>query len=69
MGAMMQRLDVDPIEVARRNNGQSLRQARALCLNCPTTEICDAYLAGTNTAARPADFCPNHSMFRATRAR
>jgi hypothetical protein len=69
MGSMMQRLNVDPFKVAQSRGGQGLRQARGLCVNCRTTAQCDAYLADPSSEASPADFCPNHAAFEATKAK
>lgn len=69
MGSMMQRLDVDPFKIAHQEGGHGLRHARARCMSCQSTEVCDAYLTGKDTSADPMSFCPNHAMFADSRGK
>jgi hypothetical protein len=59
---MMDRLDVDPVALARLKRGQAYQEAQAACLFCRQADRCLAWL-DFDTAAEPnPEFCPNASV-------
>lgn len=61
MRAMLQRLNVDTLELAYAKLGAVYHQARENCRNCEHTEACVFWL-DEEAAERPT-FCPNLETF------
>ena len=62
MRAMIQRLDVDMLELAYADLGSVYTEAARRCLHCETTAECLRWLETAECAERPA-FCPNLELF------
>lgn len=65
MHEMMERLDVDPVTLARLRGGDAYAEARTRCLFCTTSDACLRWLdRPVKVGARP-DFCPGLPLFEA----
>lgn len=73
MGLMMERLQVDAVELARSRRGADFVKARGTCGACRNTEVCEvshaAWQASRADGPNPMDFCPNARLFAEFRAR
>ncbi len=65
MGGMMERLEIDPAEVARHSMGMGLERAVRSCLSCASPDVCEKWQAETvgSTVAHAPGFCPNAPLF------
>ncbi len=62
MGDMIDRLDVDTLELACLRQGDAYVEARTTCFDCANTASCLQWLeASPADAARPT-FCPNLAL-------
>ncbi len=61
---VMSRLGIDPVQMARRDQGAAYADARRTCLFCPVSHHCRAWLDGEPDHRRP-EFCPNLPIFEA----
>lgn len=66
MGAMMERVGVDPGAAAREARGIAFAAASRRCLICSNSELCERWLAGGSRGAPPA-FCPNAAFLNRVR--
>lgn len=64
---VMERLDVDPVALARLDAGRAFMAARSRCLHCGTTDLCLRWLEQAPTAGETADFCPNRRLLEQCR--
>jgi hypothetical protein len=64
---VMERLDVDPVALARHDGGRSFMTARSLCLHCGTSNLCLRWLERPPVAGEAAEFCPNRRLFELCR--
>jgi hypothetical protein len=60
---VMDRLDVDPVALARLDGGRAFMTARSLCLHCGTSDICLRWLEHPPSPGEKAEFCPNLRLF------
>ena len=60
LGAMMEKLEVDPVSLARENDGFAMRQVFTRCVTCASPDECQHWLDGEPGTRSPAAFCPNH---------
>jgi hypothetical protein len=60
---VMDRLDVDPVALARLDGGHAFMTARSLCLHCGTADLCLRWLEQAPVDGETADFCPNRRLF------
>lgn len=60
---MMDRLDVDPLKLARLERGQAYAEARQRCLECGTSDRCLRWLEMEQAGNSLPDFCPNLKVF------
>lgn len=60
---MMDRLDVDPVALARIDGGRAFMTARSLCLHCGTSDLCLRWLERARQPGETAEFCPNRPLF------
>jgi Family of unknown function (DUF6455) len=65
MNEMMERLDVDPVALARLREGSVYAEARNLCLFCGTSDTCLRWLDAPAQSGRRPEFCPNLPLFDA----
>ncbi len=65
---MVDRLGIDPVDLATDSLGYRLTSALRRCAACDATETCRAWLeqAGDRTAKAPP-FCPNADIFARAR--
>lgn len=61
MGAMMKRLEVDPVTLATESEGARIQSAARTCLMCRDSEECARWLEGNGDT--PPDFCANSALF------
>jgi hypothetical protein len=63
LGAMLDRLGIDPERAARVRSGAALTAASRTCLGCTETEACETWLAepvpDEPQSSIPPAFCPN----------
>ena len=62
---MIERLDVDPVVLARLRQGEAYTEARTRCLLCGTSDKCLRWLEQEGTASKRPDFCPNLALLEA----
>lgn len=67
MGAMMERVGVNPGAAAREGRGIAFAAASRRCLACPSSKACETWLNEGGGDAPPA-FCPNASFLSRARA-
>jgi hypothetical protein len=67
MHEIMERLGVDPVALARLQQGQCYAEARARCLFCKSADTCLRWLESEATSPDVPDFCPNLPLFEASR--
>ncbi len=67
MDHMMERLHVDPVMAARRDQGDAILHAYANCLHCPFGRECERWLKRDPGALDPGELCPNMQFFAACR--
>jgi len=60
---MMERLDVDPVRLARQGNAYA--EARTRCLFCPNGDECRLWLDDPRQRCTRPAFCPNLPLFEA----
>lgn len=65
MHEMMQRLEVDPVKLARLRGGDAYADARAMCLSCGASERCLRWLDNPVRTSNRPEFCPNLTLFEA----
>lgn len=65
MHAMMERLDVDPVALARLRQGDAYAEARTCCLFCGTSDRCLRWLDDPVAPGERPEFCPNLPLFEA----
>ncbi len=61
MGAMMDRIGVEPGAAASHARGFAAASRR--CLWCPAAQQCGQWLEQTSQAQSAPDFCPNAAFF------
>ena len=65
---MVDRIGVDPVDLATDCLGYRLTSALRRCAACDATEACQAWLAQTGgRAANAPAFCPNSDIFARAR--
>ena len=67
-GAMMRRLNIDPVEAAQMTMGIMVQNISRTCMFCRRADECAAWLA-SKTAQDPVgyrEFCPNADKFDGT---
>jgi hypothetical protein len=62
MGAMIERLDVDPGALVRVRAGEAVAEARTKCLNCAKVSDCLRWLDAAPSSDPPL-FCSNLPLF------
>lgn len=62
LNAMIERLNVDPLKLVRKREGEAYFEARDTCLRCHHGHTCLAWIEMAPVDQRP-DFCPNLSLF------
>lgn len=68
MHEMMDRLDVDPVKLARTAGGDAYAEARTRCLHCTDARACLDWLeADAGASCAEPEFCPNLALFRTCR--
>lgn len=65
MNEMMERMDVDPVQLARLRDGDAYAEARTACLHCINAQDCLLWLDAAQPGAGTPDFCPNTELFKA----
>jgi hypothetical protein len=63
MNEMMERLDVDPLKLARLRQGDAYLEARTRCLKCADVGECLHWLEHPSATTEGPDFCPNSTLF------
>jgi hypothetical protein len=63
MVEVMERLDVDPLKLARVRGGEAYAEARGKCLDCTRAQECLLWLNGNPPDGRGPDFCSNLALF------
>ena len=66
MGAMMERVGVDPGAAAREGRGVAFAAASRRCLTCQNSDACERWLGAGGEDLPPA-FCPNATFLDRTR--
>lgn len=61
MGAMMDRIGVEPGQAASHARGFAAASRR--CLWCPSAQACGQWLEQNQQADRAPEFCPNAAFF------
>jgi hypothetical protein len=69
MHDMMERLDVDPVALARLRHGNAYAEARTRCLFCGTSDKCLRWLDDPEPLRTRPEFCPNLSLFESCKRR
>lgn len=67
MHEIMERLDVDPVVLARLRRGDAYAEARTRCLSCGTSNKCVRWLEQPPQPDKRPEFCPSLSLFEACR--
>jgi len=66
MHEVMERLGVDPVALARSQQGDAYAEARARCLFCKSADVCLRWLEShEQPPQQKPDFCPNLPLFEA----
>lgn len=60
---MIERLDVDPLKLARLQGGDAYSEARTRCLQCINARECLLWLDMAEPGDSEPDFCPNAPLF------
>lgn len=60
---MMDRLQVDPLQLVRIERGETYRRVHEACLQCRSADTCRAWLQSQNSEPMRPDFCPNLKVF------
>jgi hypothetical protein len=60
---VMQRLEVDPLRLARERRGEAYAEARLRCLHCSRVEECLRWLRSDSPDGGPPYFCANLRLF------
>jgi hypothetical protein len=69
MSAMIDRLGLDPVMLARGRLGHNLRSALRTCQSCSAEDVCRDWLVrAPHTLERAPRFCPNAERFARVRA-
>lgn len=63
LSEMMERLDVDPVALARLEGGDAFMRARTECLHCRNAAHCLYWLEAQCRDAPLPEFCPNLPLF------
>ncbi len=66
---MVERLDVDPLRLARLQQGDTYAHARRVCIECHHAVDCVAWLARLPDEAERPGFCPNFPLLDALKAK
>lgn len=67
MAVMMERLDVDTLELVRRDKGRAYAEARSNCLHCCNAQDCLQWLDADPPSPERPEFCPNLALFESCR--
>ncbi|MGI9522540.1 MAG: DUF6455 family protein [Hyphomicrobiaceae bacterium] len=59
----MERLDVDPLALARLRRGQAYAEARERCLKCGASDKCLRWIELEHPTEELPHFCPNLELF------
>ena len=59
---MIERLDVDPLKLVRRNRGEDYSRIHEICLQCRAADACLLWLQSDGNKIEHPDFCPNLEM-------
>ena len=60
---VMERLDVDPLKLARERRGEAYAEARDRCLHCSSAQDCLRWLDGNSPDGGQPAFCSNLRLF------
>jgi hypothetical protein len=66
MARLMERLEVDTLQLVQRDQGQACADARATCLRCSCVEECLKWARDGSEGAEPV-FCPSLALFESCR--
>jgi hypothetical protein len=61
-GAMITRLDIRPVDLARHDGGRTFRESVDKCVRCQHAAACEAWLGSSDTAKPPPAFCQLSSL-------
>ncbi len=67
MGGMMDRLRLDPADIARAASGTRIARAARTCMLCRSSTECRAWQQTVTNADEAPDFCPNRALFSLSR--
>lgn len=67
MTVVMERLDVDPLRLVRRDAGRAYAKARTACLHCRHAHACLQWLDADPQGSELPRFCPNLALFESCR--
>ena len=60
---MMERLDVDSLQLVRLESGQTYCRVHEICLQCRVADVCREWLQSKDNKTERPDFCPNLELF------
>ncbi len=66
---VMERLDVDPLKLARERRGEAYAEARGKCLHCSRAQECLRWLDGNAPEGGEPAFCSNLRLFERCKRR
>ena len=66
---VMERLDVDPLKLARERGGEAYAEARGKCLQCSRAQECLLWLDGRSPGGGQPAFCSNLRLFESCKRR
>lgn len=61
---MMRRLGIDPLVLARLDNGEAVVRVQRTCFECKNGEACRRWLEENEQPIAQPEFCPNLEILR-----
>ena len=60
---MMERLEVDSLQLVRLERGKTYCRVHEICLQCRVADVCREWLQSKDNKTERPDFCPNLELF------
>jgi hypothetical protein len=69
LNEMIERINVNPLELARLDQGQAYIEAFKICIECHHAPSCLRWLESEPQSGEKADFCPNYPLLDSVKRR